>query len=40
LYGPWIEPQAPYGDNFDVKNGGLRLENTYFWNVYPEILIR
>jgi hypothetical protein len=22
------------------KNGALRLENTYFWNVYLEILIR
>jgi len=26
------EPQAPYGDDFEVKNGGLRLENAYFWN--------
>jgi hypothetical protein len=29
------EPEALYGDNFEVKNGGLRLENTYFWNDRP-----
>jgi len=34
------EPAAPNGRNFDPKNGGLRIESTYFWNVYPEILIR
>jgi len=32
--------ELPYGEDFGVKNGGLRLKNTYFWNVYPEILIR
>lgn len=32
------EPQAPYGDNFDVKTGGLRFENTYLWNIFPDIL--
>ena len=32
--------ELPYGEDFEIKNSGLRLENTYFWNVYPEILIR
>jgi hypothetical protein len=27
--------QAPYGDDFEVKNGDLGLENTYFLNIFP-----
>lgn len=34
------EPAAAYGHDFGPKNGALRLENTYFWNVYHEILMR
>ena len=34
------EPAAPYGGDFTPKNSSLRLNNTYFWNVYPDILIR
>jgi hypothetical protein len=34
------EPAAAYGRDFGPKNGSLRLESTYSWNVYPEILIR
>jgi len=34
------EPAAAYGLDFNPKNGSLRLDNTYFWNGYPEILIR
>jgi len=26
------EPAAPYKGDFDLENGALRLENTYFWN--------
>ena len=33
------EPQAPYGGNLNAKNGGLRLENTYLWNIFPDISI-
>ncbi len=33
--GPWRELRASYGDDFVVKNGSLRLENTYFWNIFP-----
>ena len=33
--GPWRELRTPYGEDFEVKNGGLRLENTYFWNIFP-----
>ena len=33
------EPQAPYGDDFDLKNGGLRFENIYLWNIFPDISI-
>ncbi len=33
------EPEALYGDDFEVKNGGLRLENTYLWDVFPDISI-
>ena len=31
------EPPVPYGEDFDVKNGCLRLENTYLWNIFPDI---
>ena len=34
------EPAAAYGRDFAPKNTFLRLNNTYFWNVYPAILIR
>jgi len=34
------EPQAAYGDDFTPENGGLRVENTYFWDVYPEKSVR
>ena len=34
------EPTAAYGRDFGPKNGSLSLENTYSWNVYPEILMR
>jgi len=34
------EPPAPYGKDFDVKNGCLRLENTYLWNIFTDISIR
>ena len=34
------EPAAAYGRDFGPKNGSLSLENTYSWNVYPEILMR
>jgi hypothetical protein len=27
------------GEDFDVKNGDLRLENTYLWNTLPGISI-
>jgi len=30
------DPEAPYTANFGGKNGVLSLQNTYFWNVYPE----
>lgn len=33
------EPRVPYGDDFDLKKGDLMLENTYFWNTFPEISI-
>jgi len=33
------EPSIPYGNDFEVKNGGLRLENAYFWNIFPDISI-
>jgi len=31
--------ELPYGEDFEVKNGGLRLENTYYWNIFPGISI-
>lgn len=31
------EPSAPYSTGFRGENGILRLQNTYFWNLYPEI---
>jgi len=34
------EPPAAYGRDFGPKNSSLSLNNTYFWNVYPDILIR
>jgi hypothetical protein len=34
------EPAAAYGRDFGPKNGFLRPQNSYSWNVYPEILIR
>jgi len=34
------EPAAPYGRDFAPTNSSLRLNNTYFWNDYPDILIR
>lgn len=34
------EPSALYGGHFGVKNDDIGVDNTYFWNVYPEILIR
>ncbi len=33
--GPWRELRVPYGGDFGVKNGSLRPENTYFWNIFP-----
>ena len=30
------EPKSSYGPRFASKNGALRPENTYFWNVYPD----
>lgn len=33
------EPQAPYVNDFEVKNGDKRLENTYPWNIFPDISI-
>jgi len=27
------ELRTPYGEDFEVKNGGLRLENNHFWNI-------
>ncbi len=33
------EPEVLYGDDFEVKNGGLRLENNYSWNIFPDISI-
>ena len=33
------EPPARYGADFNVKNGGLRPKNTYFWNIFPDISI-
>ena len=37
--GPWRELRTPYGEDFEVKNGGLRLENTYSWNIFRDISI-
>ena len=34
------EPAAPYGRDIGSKNGSLRLNKAYFWNVYPDIVIR
>jgi len=31
--------ELPYGDDFGVKNGGLRLKNTYFPSIFPDISI-
>jgi len=28
-----------YGEDFEVKNGGLRVENAYSWNIFPGISI-
>jgi len=36
--GPCREPRVPYGGDFGVKNGGSRLGNTYFRNIFPDIL--
>lgn len=33
------EPPARYGADFNVKNDGLRLKNSYFWNIFPDISI-
>ena len=33
------ESEVLYGDDFEVKNGGLRLENIYFSNIFPDISI-
>ena len=33
------EPAAPYGRDFGPRNSFLRLNNTYFLNAYPDILI-
>ena len=33
------EPAAPYGRDFAPENSSLSLNSTYFWNVYPDILI-
>jgi putative transposase len=34
------ELPVAYGRDFGPKNGPLSFQNSYFWNVYPEILIR
>jgi len=31
------EPRSPYSTGFEGEKGLLRLENTHFWNIYPEI---
>ena len=31
------EPQASYSDYFAPEKEALRAENTYFWNIYPNI---
>ena len=36
--GSWGELRASYGEDFEVKNGGLRLD-TYFWNIFRDISI-
>jgi hypothetical protein len=33
------EPRAAYGDNSEVKNGGLTVENTCLLAIYPNISI-
>ena len=38
-FAPWKELRASYGDDFGVKNGSLRLENTYFWDIFLDISI-
>jgi hypothetical protein len=40
LFGPWRELRVPCVEDLEVKNGDLGLENTDFWNIFPEILIR
>jgi len=30
------EPSALYGSHFGVKNDGIRVDNTYFWDIKPE----
>ena len=30
------EPSALYSGHFGVKNDGIGVDNTYFWNVYDE----
>ena len=34
------EPAAPYGRDFAPKHSSLRLNSTYYWNDYPDTLIR
>jgi len=33
-----LGPQTPYSDDSEFKNGGLRLENIYFWDVYLDCI--
>jgi len=33
------EPAPAYGHDFGIKKSSLNLQNTYFWNDYPEILM-
>jgi len=33
------EPQASYSDVFDTKNADIGPENSYFWNINPDISI-
>ena len=34
-----VSYELPYGEDFEVKNGGLRVENAYSWNIFPDISI-
>ena len=31
------EPQVSYPDVFDAKNADIGAENSYFWNINPDI---